>query len=119
VSSFPVVASDRVVGILSIRQLGDLPRERWAETRVSDVMQRIGDSLTAAPGDDLWAAFQKLSGNGLGRVAVVDGGRLVGYLSAKDVLHVLAVSTAGADGGGYSAAKGEMLSAPRGPRRHR
>jgi Zn-dependent protease/CBS domain-containing protein len=101
VSSFPVLAGGRVVGILSIRQLRDLPRERWAGTAVSDVMQRIGDSLTAAPGDDLWAAFQKLSTNGLGRLAVLDGERLVGYLSVKDVLHVLAVSGASTPARGY------------------
>ncbi len=99
VQTIPVVAGDRVVGILGIRQLGALPRERWAETAVGDVMQGIGESLTAAPGDDLWAAFQKLSTNGLGRLAVVEGGRLVGYLSTKDVLHVLAVSTAVGDRG--------------------
>jgi CBS domain-containing protein len=38
-------------------------------------------------------AFQKLSQNGLGRLAVVDDGRLVGYLSIKDVTHLLAMST--------------------------
>jgi len=95
VSSVPVVVDGRVAGILSVRQLGGLPRERWGETAVSEVMQKITGSLTAAPGDDLWAAFQKLSTNGLGRLAVVEGGRLVGYLSTKDVTHVLAVSTAG------------------------
>jgi Zn-dependent protease/CBS domain-containing protein len=99
VQTIPVVAGDRVVGILGIRQLGALPREQWAETAVGDVMQGIEASLTAAPGDDLWAAFQKLSTNGLGRLAVVEGGRLVGYLSTKDVLHVLAVSTAAGDHG--------------------
>jgi Zn-dependent protease len=98
VSSFPVVADGQVVGVLSIRQLGQLPRERWADTRVGEVMQRIDEPLTIAPGNDLWAAFQKLSANGLGRLAVVDGGRLVGYLSLKDVMHVLTVSTAGAAG---------------------
>lgn len=113
VSSFPVVADGRLVGILSIRQLGNVPRERWAETTVSDVMQRIDDSLTAAPGDDLWAAFQKLSANGLGRLAVVDGGRLAGYLSAKDVLHVLTVSSAGGRGGGHSTVQGKLAAKPR------
>lgn len=113
VSSFPVVADGRVAGIVSMRQLGDLPRERWAETAVSNVMRRIGDSLTAAPGDDLWTAFQKLSTNGLGRLAVVDGGRLVGYLSTKDVLHVLAVSTAGARDGRSPLMKRETVGIPR------
>lgn len=95
VASFPVVANGLVVGILSLRQLRDVPRERWTETTVGEAMQRIGDPLTASAKDDLWAAFQKLSTNGLGRLAVVDGGRLVGYLSAKDVMHVLALSKTG------------------------
>jgi Zn-dependent protease/predicted transcriptional regulator len=98
VSSFPVVDGARVVGILSIRQLGEIPRERWAETPVGSAMQRIADPLTIAPGDHLWAALQKLSANGLGRLAVLDAGRLVGYLSVKDVMHVLTVATAAARG---------------------
>jgi Zn-dependent protease/predicted transcriptional regulator len=112
VSSVPVVTGDRVVGILSLRQLRDLPRERWAGMAVSEVMQPIEASLTAAPGDDLWTAFQKLSTNGLGRLAVVDSGRLVGYLSAKDVLHTLAVSTAGARGDGSSAMRNTTITRP-------
>jgi Zn-dependent protease len=95
VSSFPVVAGSRVVGILGIHQLAALPRERWSATTVADVMQPIAAPLTAEPGDDLWAAFQMLAGNGLGRLAVVDGGRLVGYLSTKDVMHVLTVASTG------------------------
>lgn len=95
VSSFPVVADGRVVGIVSIPRLGELPRERWPETAVSEVMQPIDAPLTGAPQENLWVAFQKLSTNGLGRLAIVEGERLVGYLSAKDVLHVLSVSTVG------------------------
>jgi Zn-dependent protease len=94
VSSFPIVADGRPTGILSMRNLGQIPRERWATTTVTQAMERIADPLMAAPADGLWEAFQKLARNGLGRLAVVDGGRLVGYLSAKDVMHVLAVSTA-------------------------
>lgn len=94
VSSFPVVADGRPAGILSIPQLGEIPRERWGTTTVREAMQRIADPLIAAPADGLWEAFQKLTRNGLGRLMVVEEGRLVGYLSAKDVMHVLAVSTA-------------------------
>lgn len=95
VQSIPVVTDGRVVGILGFRQLGDIPRERWAAMTVGDVMRPVSEPLTIAPGDDLWAAFQKISSNDLGRLAVVDAGRLVGYLSSKDVMHVLAVVTAG------------------------
>ncbi|OGK97929.1 MAG: hypothetical protein A3I14_02825 [Candidatus Rokubacteria bacterium RIFCSPLOWO2_02_FULL_73_56] len=91
VSSFPVVEGRRVIGIVSIHQLGDIPQARWAETPVRQVMRALDDSLAAAPGDSLWTAFEKLSGNGLGRLAVVEDGALAGYLSLKDVVHVLGI----------------------------
>ncbi|HBH03254.1 MAG: hypothetical protein A2W08_09060 [Candidatus Rokubacteria bacterium RBG_16_73_20] len=94
VSSFPVVEGGRVIGIVSIHRLGDIPRARWAETPVRQVMRALDDSLAAAPGDSLWTAFEKLSRNGLGRLAVVEDGGLAGYLSLKDVLHVLGLRRA-------------------------
>jgi CBS domain-containing protein len=51
--------------------------------------------LTASPRDSLWQALDKISQNGLGRLAVVEDRRLVGYLSIKDVMHVLTVVKAG------------------------
>lgn len=94
VTSFPVVDGERLVGILSIHRLGDRTREEWRATRAREAMLPIVDALTARPGDRVPDALEKLSRNGLGRLAVLDGGRLVGYLSLRDVLHVLAVSTA-------------------------
>jgi CBS domain-containing protein len=90
-----VVDGGRVLGILSVHRLGEVPQDRWAATTVRQVMLPLADTLSAAPADRLPEALDKLSRNGLGRLAVVDGGRLAGYLSLKDVLHVLTVSTAG------------------------
>ena len=95
VSSFPVSERERVVGLVTVDQLKRIPRAKWADMRVRDLMLPLGESLQAAPGDALWSAFEKLVANGVGRVAVLDGGQLVGYLSIKDVTHVLAVSTPG------------------------
>lgn len=94
VSSFPVVDGDRVLGLVSVHDLGQVERERWTEASVRELMRPLDDRLKTAPGDSLWLAFEKLSTNGLGRLAVLDDQRLVGYLSLKDVLHILAVSGA-------------------------
>lgn len=93
VSSFPIVDGRRVVGILGLQQLRTLPRERWSDTPARAIMLPLTDQLTAAPGDPLWHAFEKLSQNGLGRLAIMDVEALVGYLSLKDVLHVIAVTS--------------------------
>jgi Zn-dependent protease/predicted transcriptional regulator len=92
VSSFPVVEGERVVGLVTVDQLKRVPRAAWPDTRVRDLMHPLGEGLQAAPGDTLWSAFEKLVANGVGRLAVLDGGRLVGYLSIKDVTHILAVA---------------------------
>lgn len=93
VSSFPVLDGERVVGILALDRVKEVPRARWGEVTVRDLMAPRTEALTAAPGDSLWQAFGKLSQNGLGRLAVLEDGRLVGYLSIRDVAHLLAVAT--------------------------
>ncbi len=98
VSSFPVLDGARVVGIVSLDRLKPLDRKRWTETKVADVMYPINDGLTAAPGDTLWKAFQKLGQNDVGRLVVLEGGRLVGYISLRDVVHLLSVSGLRGDG---------------------
>jgi Zn-dependent protease len=92
VSSFPVLEGDRVVGIVALDRVKALPPEARDTARAREVMLPLSEALTVAPGDSLWHALEKLTRNGLGRVAVLAGGRLVGYLSLKDVAHVLAVA---------------------------
>jgi Zn-dependent protease/predicted transcriptional regulator len=88
-TSFPVVAEGTVQGIASLRHLGSVPRDRWSETRVTDVMAPLTDELVVSPRDSVFEAFEKAARNAIGRVAVLDERRLVGYLSLKDVTHVL------------------------------
>jgi Zn-dependent protease/CBS domain-containing protein len=99
VSSFPVVDDGRPLGLIGIRDLGRLPRERWPESHVREVMRPLTDTLVASPQESLWLALEKVSRNGIGRLAVVDRGRLAGYLSVKDIMHVLTVSTIGTPAG--------------------
>jgi CBS domain-containing protein len=104
VSTFPVLDGGRVVGILGLDRVKQLPRERWAETTVRDAMLPLSDAITTTPVTPLWEAFEKLTRNGVGRVAVLDRDRLVGYLSIRDVAHILAVTST----------RGESVSGPRG-----
>jgi predicted transcriptional regulator len=104
VASLPVVegtrvAGTRVAGILSVHDLGRLPREQWARARVRDLMRPLNEFPTAAPEDSLLAAFENLAENNLGRLAVVEDHRLVGYLGVKDAVRVLTMATVESSGG--------------------
>lgn len=83
-SAFPVAQEGRVRGLISLKQLSDVPRQSWHEVRVEDVMQVLlpEDAVAAeTPATDLLA---RLVGRGQ-RVVVVEDGRLVGIISPSDV----------------------------------
>jgi Zn-dependent protease len=84
VSSFPVLVTGRVRGLITLKQMGEVPRGRWAEVRVSDIMQVLQpeDAVSAdSPAEELLAKLK----DGGQRVVVVQEGRLVGIVSAGDI----------------------------------
>lgn len=88
-TGFPVARDGRVYGIAAVHDLHAVPREWWREARAGEVMRPLGEGFVVARGDSVVQALEKAAGNGLGRLAVVESGRLAGYLSLKDITHVL------------------------------
>ena len=80
-TSFPVALDRRLHGILSLEDLKSLPRERWRETRVRDVMHPVGPRFFVEPSATLDYARELMRRNGVGSLAVVNNeGDLVGFL---------------------------------------
>jgi Zn-dependent protease/CBS domain-containing protein len=79
--AFAVARGGRLHGILALKDLQGLPRERWHGTRVTEVMRPVAQNLFVAPSTPLARAERPLDENGAGALAVVDdAGRLVGLL---------------------------------------
>ena len=91
VTSFPVVDRDAVRGIASVQQVHAVPPEQRTQRRVSDLMRPLADDLIVGPDDSVFDALGKATRNQIGRLAVIEHGRLMGYLSLKDITHVLAL----------------------------
>jgi CBS domain-containing protein len=81
-------------------------RERLEQLAVADVMTPLGTAVeglaplgrddAVASDSPAWTAYLALSRNGAPRIAVVDGGRLVGVVSHADLQSVLAADGLGA-----------------------
>jgi Zn-dependent protease/CBS domain-containing protein len=83
---FPVVDDGRLVGCITTRQIKELPQDEWDRTSVGAVALRCTDDNTIGPDADAMGALSTMSRSGLSRLMVVDGERLVGILSLKDLL---------------------------------
>jgi Zn-dependent protease/CBS domain-containing protein len=91
VTSFPVVDGGTVRGIASVQQVHEVPPAQRRERRVSELMRPLTDELIVGPDDSVFDALGKATRNQVGRLAVLKDSRLVGYLSLKDITHVLAL----------------------------
>jgi CBS domain-containing protein len=88
---FPVVGNGRLMGSVSTRTLGDIPRNEWPGLTVGDVLTEYSDENTISPYEDSLKAISKMNRLGASRLMVVDGDRLVGIVSLKDMLKFLSL----------------------------
>jgi CBS domain-containing protein len=86
VGSLPVVEGDRVVGIITDRDIVVRAVAEGADSRtvkVGDVSS--GDPVTVGPDEDLDDALELMAHHRVRRLPVVEDGRLVGVVAQADV----------------------------------
>jgi Zn-dependent protease len=93
-ASFPVMSAGKVVGLVSLSHVQHCPAENRDQQRVSDIMQAADDSISVDPGTRLFKALRRMQAANIGRLLVVDHGRLRGLLSRSVVLRFVEVRSA-------------------------
>jgi predicted transcriptional regulator len=89
---FPVVAdSNKVAGCVTTKEVKAIPREAWKSKRVGDIAVTCSAENTIAPDADAVKALSLMHRNGASRLMVVDGDRLAGVVSLKDMLKFLSL----------------------------
>ena len=97
---FPVVDHERLVGCVTTQQIKELPQSEWTRQTVGTIAIPCTQANTVTPDTDAIAAMTLMSRSGSSRLLVVEGDRLVGILTLKDLLEFLAlkVDLEGPDG---------------------
>lgn len=90
-TTYPVVEDGRPVGLLPFRCLAEVPRAEWDERRVRDCMLPRERVPVLGEDDELIDALARLSEAEVHRALVLDGDRLVGFLSITDLARALEV----------------------------
>ncbi|MFL5755115.1 MAG: CBS domain-containing protein, partial [Chloroflexota bacterium] len=80
-TSVPVIADDRVVGVVGLDKIRRVARRSWPTTRAGDVMAVPPAAPFLTPDDPFWDALELLRTTGLDGLAVVDEGVLTGMFT--------------------------------------
>ncbi len=83
---FPVMAGDRLAGCITTRQVKEVPREEWPRQTIRALTGACSPENTISPDIDAIKALARMNTTGVTRLMVVEGGRLVGVVTLKDLL---------------------------------
>jgi Zn-dependent protease/CBS domain-containing protein len=89
---FPVVESSNLLGCINIQSIKQVPRDEWGLKTVRELMEPCSKINTISADTDTAKLLQAMVGPGkVSRYMVVDDGRLVGMISLKDLLELIAL----------------------------
>ncbi len=89
---FPVVENGKLIGCITTRQIKEVLRENWANTKVGDIAERCTEENTISRGTDAVQALTTMHRTGASRLMVVEGkDKLVGIISLKDIMNWLSL----------------------------
>lgn len=88
---FPVVGNGRVLGVVSLTAVKDIPRENLQTARVQEVMAPKSDNMVITADASLADALVKMSREGEERLLVMDKDRLLGLITKTGLLRFVQI----------------------------
>jgi Zn-dependent protease/CBS domain-containing protein len=88
---FPVSDAGTLKGLITVNELKNLPKAKWGETRVGDIMQPDSRSIRARADEEASEVLKRVIRDGCGKLPVVSGDRIVGIITRRDIMEALRV----------------------------
>lgn len=88
---FPVVNGGSLIGCVGTSEVKRTPREKWDSLTVGEIASRCSPENTIAPDADALSAISAMNRTGSSRLLVVEGDRLIGIISLRDMLKLLSI----------------------------
>lgn len=86
---FPVEEGGRVQGLVTVHRIRSVPREQWPYTRVDKVMIPRGELKTVRPDDALSDVLERMTGEDVNQLVVVEGDDLLGLIARDRLLNYI------------------------------
>ena len=87
--SFVIEHGDKIVGLLTLHNIREVPRDEWTMTTSAQAMIPMTQLKRVQPDTELWAAVEEMDRDGVNQLPVMTDGQIEGMLSREDVLSYL------------------------------
>lgn len=88
---YPVVENDHLVGCVTLSQVKTIPREERRDHRVRELAEGCSEKNTIGPDEDAMKALTAMRKANSSRLMVVEGDKLVGVITLKDMMGLLSL----------------------------
>jgi len=88
---YPVKDNGRLLGCVGIREVREAPRDKWDWITVGRIAAPCSEENTVDADADAIQALSRMQRTGNSRLMVTENGRLVGIVTLKDMLKLLAL----------------------------
>jgi len=78
-------------GLISLAEVRTLPKERWPQTRVSEIMTTPANMTTLPPDAGAEQALQRLGEQQVDQIPIVDHGKVLGVVAGRDLIKWLSL----------------------------
>lgn len=92
--SYPVVAGQELLGLITLTDAQKLSRDLWPTTSVYRAMTPIDRLRAVGPDESAQAVLQLMSETDVNQVPVIEGTRIIGMISRADILRIIQVRRA-------------------------
>ncbi len=90
---FPVAEDGKVLGVVTLAQVRECPAAERASRRIGQVMRPADQTIEIAPGAGVSDAIRQMVAADIGRLLVVDQGKLVGLITRTGVTRYVHTKT--------------------------
>ncbi|HLI50847.1 MAG TPA: site-2 protease family protein [Thermomicrobiaceae bacterium] len=89
VRGLPVIMGDRLVGIITLTDIRDVPHNEWPMRTVRERMTPTERLVTTTPDSPVETVLQAMTETDIHQVPVIDGEQLVGLLTRNSIMRYL------------------------------
>ncbi|MDN3515039.1 MAG: site-2 protease family protein [Candidatus Brocadia sp.] len=88
---FPVTDGEKFLGIITLKESKDIPREDWNKVRVSDVFIPHSKKWEVSPDVDVMKALELMIKEDKGRIIVMENDKIVGLITRNGIARYLRI----------------------------